>query len=192
MFIFQIWVIDFAIFPARLVCALASCPLVCSGFLLMFWPERSQDDAVCSQRLKQIQEVLSAYIPAAEKFEQLYIVMLQFEEADWEIMTARHLAKQAASLGQVVGDPGHAKHYGLPACPFSSDFAAKAPSSATWSTSLSGGAPAPVAPPLSAPIAMPCANAASVEAFKQQALANKTRAQAEIQAQYERDLSQLG
>jgi hypothetical protein len=37
------------------------------------------------------------------------------------------------------------------------------------------------------------ANAASVEASKQQALANKARAQAEIQAQYEREqLSQLG
>ena len=185
--------IDCAIFPARLVCALVSCPLVCSGFLLMFWPERCQDDAICSQRLKQIHEVLSRYIPAAQKFEELYIVMLHFEEADCESMIARHLAKQAASLGQVVADPGHAKHYGLPACPFSSDFAAKAPSSTTWSPSLFGGAPAPVAPPLSAPIAMNDANAASVEASKQQALANKARAQAEIQAQYEREqLSQLG
>ncbi len=159
----------------------------------MIWPERSQDDAVCAQRLNQIQEVLSAYIPAAQKFEQLYIVMLQFEEADCEIMLARHLAKQAASLGQVVGDPGHAKHYGLPACPFSKDFDGGARSSATLLTSLSGGAPAPVAPPLLAPIAMTYANAASVEAFKQQALANKARAQAEIHAQYEREqLSQLG
>ena len=159
----------------------------------MWWPERIQDDAVCSQRLRQIQEVLSECMPAAQKFEQLVIVMLKFEEDDWEKMTMRHLAKQAASLGQVVGDPGHAKYYGLPACPFSGDFAAAGtPCSATRSTSLSGGAPAPVAPPLSAPIAMNYANAASVEASKQQALANRTRAQAEIQAQYERDLSQLG
>ena len=190
MFIFQVPVIDCAIFPARLVCALVSCPLVCSVFLLMQWPERSQDDAVCSQRLKQIQEVLSSHIPAAQKFDQLYIVMLHFEEADCEIMFARHLAKQAASLGQVVRDPGHVKHYGLPA---SGDSAAGAASSATRWTSLSGGAPAPVAPPLSASIAMTQASAASVEAFKQQTLADRARAQAQIQQEYERaQLSQLG
>ena len=64
--------------------------------------------------------------------------------------------------------------------------AAGAASSATRSTSLSGGAPAPVAPPLSAPSAMTQASAASVEAFKQQALADRARAQAQIQQEYER------
>ncbi len=159
----------------------------------MWWPERSQDDAVCSQRLRQIQEVLSECIPATQKFEQLVIVMLKFEEDDWEKMTMTYLAKQAASQGQMVAYPGHAKFYGLPACPFSGEFAAAgAPSSATRSTSLSGGAPAPVASPLSAPITMTYPSAAAVEANKQQALANRARAQAQIQEQYEREMSQLG
>ena len=159
----------------------------------MWWPDISQDDAVCSERLRQVQEILSECIPATQKFEQLVIVMLKFEDVDWEKMIMTAQAKQAASLGQVVGYPGHAKSFGLPACPFSGDFAAAGtPSSATRSTSLSGGAPAPVAPPLSAPIAMTYASAASVEAFKQQALANRARAQAAMQDQFQRDMAALG
>ena len=190
MFIFQVPVIDCAIFPACLVCALVSCPLVCSGFLIMWWPELSEDDAVCRERLKHVGQLLQECIPAAKKFEQLVIVMMKYEGDDWEKVAARWEARHA-SLGPVEpwARPGHAKFIGLPA---SGDSAAGAASSATRSTSLSGGAPAPVAPPLSAPIAMTQASAASVEAFKQQALADRARAQAQIQQEYERALSQLG
>ena len=159
----------------------------------MWWPDISQDDAVCSERLRQVQEILSECIPATLKFEQLVIVMLKFEEVDWEKMIMTAQAQRVESLGQVVGYPDHAKSFGLPACPFSGDFAAAGtPSSATRSTLLSGGAPAPVALPLSAPITMTYPSSASVEANKQQALANRARAQAQIQEQYERDISQLG
>ena len=159
----------------------------------MIWMDRSQDDAVCAQRLKQIQEVLSSCMPAVQKFEQLYVVMLQFEEADCEIMVARHLAKHAASLEKVVGDPGCLPFSGLPAFPFSKEFDGGSRSSATLLPSLSGGAPAAVAPPPLARITMTYPDAAAVEASKQQALANKARAQAESHAQYERQqLSQLG
>ncbi len=94
-----------------------------------------QDDAVCRQCLRQIQDVLSESVPATKKFEQLVSQMLKFEEDDWEKMSMKYLAAHAAALGQVAGVPGNGGCSGLPAFLFSGGFpGALAPSSPTPST----------------------------------------------------------
>ena len=169
-------------------------PLVFSGLLIMWWPELSEDDAICRQRLKRVGELLQECLPAAKEFEQLVNVMEKYEEDDWRKVAHRWEAKHAA-LGPVEpwARPGHAKFNGLPGLPVVGNFAAPGtPSSATQAALLSSGVSALVAPPQTASVTLNSANVAIVEANKQQALANAALAQAAIQAQLQRDLAQFG
>ena len=194
MFIFQVCVIDCAIYPACLVCAVVSSPLVFSGLLIMWWAELSEDDAVCSQRLRRVGELLQEFCPAAKKFEQLVILMQKYEEDDWQKVAHLWAAKHAA-LGPVEpwARPGHAKFNGLPGLAVVGNFGAPgAASSATQAALLSSGVSALVAPPQTASITLNSASVAIVEANKQQALARAAAAQAQIQEQLQRDLATLG
>ena len=194
MFIFQVCVIDCAIYPACLVCAVVSSPLVFSGLLIMWWAELSEDDAVCSQRLRRVGELLQEFCPAAKKFEQLVILMQKYEEDDWQKVAHRWEAKQAALKPEErwVG-LGQAKFNGLPGLAVVGNFAAPGTaSSATQAALLSSGVSALVAPPQTGSIPLNSGNVAIVEANKQHALAKAAVAQAAIQAQLQRDLAQLG
>jgi hypothetical protein len=157
-------------------------PLVFSGLLIMWWPEISEDEAVCRQRLKQVGEILQECLPDAKKFEQLVIMMEKYEVDDWQKVAHRWEAKQAA-LGpeERWARPGQAKFNGLPGLPVVGNFAAPGtPSSATQTALLSSGVSALVAPPQRASVILNSANVAIVEANKQQALAKAAFAQAAI------------
>ena len=160
----------------------------------MWWPELSEDDAVCSQRLKRVGELLQECLPAAKKFEQLVIVMQKYEEDDWQKVAHAWEAKHAA-LGPVEpwARPGHAKFNGLPGLPVVGNFAAPgAASSAAQAALLSSGGSALVAPPQAACITLQSQAWSPIEANNQQALAKAALAQAAMQKQLERDLAQLG
>jgi len=169
-------------------------PLVFSGLLIMSWPEMSEDDAVCRQRLKLVGETLQECLPAAQKFEQLAILMEKFELDDWAKMEHRWYAKQ----GQMRPEErwvglGQQKFNGLPVHAVVGNFAAPgAASSAAQAALLSSGGSALVAPPQAACITLQSQAWSPIEANNQQALAKAALAQAAMQKQLERDLAQLG
>ena len=169
-------------------------PLVFSELLIMSWPEMSQDDAVCRQRLKLVGETLQECLPPVQKFEQLAILMEKFELDDWAKMEHKWYAKQAELRPEDrwVG-LGQEKFNELPGPAVVGNFAAPgAASCATQAALLSTGSSALVAPPQAAAITLNCASAAMVEASKQQALAKAAHAQAAIQEQLQRDLALFG
>ena len=124
-------------------------PLVFSELLIMSWPEMSEDDAVCRQRLKQVGEILQESFPPAQKFEQLVILMEKFEVDDWKKVEHRWYAKQAVLRPEErwVG-LGQEKFNELPGPAVVGNFAAPgAASCATQAALLSTGSSAVVAPP---------------------------------------------
>ena len=169
-------------------------PLVCSELLSMSWPDMSEDETICKQRLKLVGELLQECLPPAQKFEQLAILMEKFELDDWKLTETRWYAKQAVSKPEErwVGF-GKTNVNGLPGLAVVGNLAAPgAASSAAQAALLSSGGSALVAPPQAASITLNSASVAMVEANKQQALARAALAQAAMQEQLQRDLAQLG
>ena len=168
-------------------------PLVFSELRIMTWPMISQDAAVCKERLSLVGQLLQDCLPPVQKFDQLAILMENFEKDDWAKMEVAWYAKQEKLKPEErwVG-PGH-RDYKWPCPPVAGNFAGPgAAACATQAALLSTGSSALVAPPQAAAITLNSASAAMVEASKQQALAKAAHAQAAIQEQLQRDLALFG
>jgi len=169
-------------------------PLVISELLIMAWPEMSQDDAVCSKRLRQVGETLQECLPPAKKFEQLVILMETFELVDFAKLEHRWYDKQQAAPKpeeRWVGS-GQEKVNRLGPV-LARNFAAPgAASPAAQAAGRSSGGSDLVAPPQTGCLTLQSQAWSPIEANNQQALAKAAFAQAAMQKQLERDLSQLG